>query len=143
MTRRILSIALSAALFLLAAAPRLLAQTPPPTARPTTTQILTMLTVKADVPRAQVMSVLPEEARDTVKLYLDGKIQQWYSRGDGRGVVFILNAATVEEAKALMDQLPLAKAGLATFEFTTLAPLSPLRILLSQPSAPPKAGQPQ
>ena len=138
MTRRILSIALPSTLFLLSGTARLLAQTPP-----AATQVLTMLTVKADVPRAKVMSVLSEEVRDTVKLYLDGKIQQWYSRGDGRGVVFILNAATVEEAKALMDQLPLAKGGLATFEFTTLEPLSPLRLLLSQPSAPPKAGQPQ
>jgi len=31
------------------------------------------------------MNVMPAEIRATVKLYLDGKIRQWYSRGDGRG----------------------------------------------------------
>ena len=43
---------------------------------------------------------MPDEVRATLKLYLDGKIQQWYSRSDGRGVIFILNCTTAAEAKA-------------------------------------------
>jgi hypothetical protein len=86
--------------------------------------------VKSDVDRAQIMKVMPEEVRATVKMYLDGKIQQWYSRSDGRGVVFILNATSVADAKALTDQLPLSKANLATFEYTALSPLGPLRMLI-------------
>ncbi len=101
----------------------------PPTAAPTT-QVLTALTVKTDVDRAQIMKVMPDEVRATVKMYLDGKIQQWYSRSDGRGVVFILNATSVADAKALTDQLPLSKANLATFEYTALSPLGPLRMLI-------------
>jgi hypothetical protein len=101
----------------------------PPAAGPTT-QILTTLTVKTDVDRAEIMKVLPDEVRATVKLYLDGKIQQWYSRSDGRGVIFILNATSVADAKALTDQLPLSKANLATFEYTALSPLGPLRLLM-------------
>jgi hypothetical protein len=101
----------------------------PPTAGPTT-QVLTSLTVKADADRAQIMKVLPDEVRETVKLYLDGKIQQWYSRSDGRGVIFILNATSVADAKATTDQLPLSKANLASFEYTPLSPLGPLRILI-------------
>ena len=101
----------------------------PPAAAPTT-QVLTALTVKSDVDRAQIMKVMPEEVRATVKMYLDGKIQQWYSRSDGRGVVFILNATSVADAKALTDQLPLSKANLATFEYTALSPLGPLRMLI-------------
>jgi hypothetical protein len=112
----------------------------PPTAP--TTAILTSLTIKADVDRARLLQTMPEEVRETVKLYLDGKIQQWYARSDGRGVVFILNCATVAEAKALMDALPLGKANLANFEFTPLGPLTPLRLLLTEPSAAPKGGQP-
>jgi hypothetical protein len=103
------------------------------------TAILTTLTIKPDVDRAQVRKVLPEEVRATVKLYLDGKIQQWYARADGKGVVFLLNCATVPEARALMDGLPLAKANLASFEYTPLAPLTPLRVLLTEPQAPPAA----
>jgi len=108
------------------------AQAPSPTP---TTVVLVNLTIKPDVDRAEVVKVLPDEVRETVKLYLDGRIQQWYSRSDGRGVMFILNASDVASAKAVMDGLPLAKANLANFEFTPLGPLSPLRVLLAPPSA--------
>ena len=112
---------------LLAAAP-LGAQQPPPPGP--TTQVLATLTVKADADRAAIMNVMPAEVRDTVKLYLDGKIQQWYSRADGRGVVFILNAASTADAKSLTDTLPLVKANLVTFDYMPLGPLGPLRLLL-------------
>jgi hypothetical protein len=118
-------IALSA-VFLLAAAP-LSAQSPASTPA---TQVLTSLMVKPDVDRGQLMKVMPDEVRETLKLYLDGKIQQWYSRSDGRGVIFILNCTTAAEAKAITDGLPLSKANLATFEYTPLGPLAPLRMLL-------------
>ena len=105
----------------------------PPAPSPTTA-VLVNLTVKPDVDRAQVMKVLPDEVRATVRLYLDGKIQQWYSRGDGRGVVFIVSATDIAAAKAMMADLPLSRSGLADFEFTALGPLSPLRMLLTSPS---------
>lgn len=117
------------ALFALIAVPLLHAQ-PAPTQ---TNQVLAILTVKVDAARDQLQKVLPSEVRDTVQLYLDGKIQQWYSRGDGKGVVFILNCKDATEAKALTDQLPLSKAGLVTFDYMPLAPLSPLRVLLGPP----------
>jgi hypothetical protein len=96
--------------------------------------MLTTLTVKSDVARDQIMRVMPDEVRVTVQMYLDGKIQQWYARGDGRGVVFILNATSVADAKALTDTLPLSKAGLATFEYMALTPLTPLRMLMAPPA---------
>jgi len=120
---------------LFAASPAL-AQTPPPAAP--TTAILTTLTVKSDIDRAQLAKVMPAEVRDTVKLYLDGKIQQWYARSDGKGVVFILNCSTVAEAKALTDTLPLSKNKLADFEYMPLGPLTPLRYLLAEPATPPR-----
>ncbi|HEY7291758.1 MAG TPA: hypothetical protein VH583_18110 [Vicinamibacterales bacterium] len=110
------------------------AQAPAPTP---TTAVLVNLTVKPDVDRADVMKVLPEEVRETVKLYLDGRIQQWYSRSDGRGVVFILNAPDVASAKAAMEGLPLSKANLVNLEFTPLGPLSPLRVLVAPSPAGP------
>ncbi len=76
------------------------------------------------------MATMQAEIRDTVQLYLDGRIQQWYSRTDGRGVVFLLDCRSVEEAKALTDQLPLIKAKLAKFDFIALSPLRPLGLLL-------------
>jgi hypothetical protein len=106
----------------------------PPAPPAPTTAVLVNLTVKPE-DRAKLPPVMPQEVRDTVRLYLDGKIQQWYSRADGRGVMFILNCTSVEEARTLMGGLPLAKAGLASLDYTALAPLTPLRALLGDPPA--------
>ena len=105
-----------------------------------TTVVMVNLTVKPDIDRALLASTMPSEIRDTVQAYLDGKIQQWFGRSDGRGVMFLVNASSVAEAKALMDALPLAKQGLANFEFTPLGPLGPMRLLLAPPT-PPKGPQ--
>lgn len=108
------------------------AQTPPPPAP--VTAVLVNLTIKPGVDPAALAAVMPDEVRDTVSAYLDGKIQQWYGRADGRGVMFILNAHSVEEAAAVMDALPLGKAKLADFAYTPLTPLTPLRRLLAAPA---------
>lgn len=127
MTRNYVSSAVVACFAVLSAAS---ANAQPPVPTPTTA-VLVNLTIKPDVDRALVLKTLPDEVRETVKLYLDGKIQQWFSRSDGRGVIFIVNAADTATAKAAMEELPLAKAGLASFEYTGLGPLSPLRVLLA------------
>ena len=96
-----------------------------------------MLTIKPDIERERVMKVMPDEIRATVRLYLDGKIRQWYSRADGKGVVFILDCKGVDEARSVMEALPLAKEQLVNLEFTALTPLTPLRLLLDgQPRRP-------
>jgi len=112
------------------------AQTPPPPGP--TTAVLVNLTIKPEVDRQQLMKIMPDEVRATVKLYLDGKIQQWYSRADGRGVMFILNVSTLNDAKAIMEELPLSKANLDNLEYTALGPLSPLRALIAAPVTAPK-----
>ncbi len=111
------------------------AQPPAPTPM---TAVLVNLTIKPEVDRTQVMKLMPDEVRATLKLYLDGRIQQWYSRADGRGVIFILNSTDAAAAKAMMEELPLAKSGLANLEYTALGPLSPLRALLTPPQASSK-----
>ena len=108
----------------------LAAQAPAPP-QPKTTEVLVMLTVKPGIAREQILKVMPDEVRATVRLYLDGKIRQWYSRSDGRGVVFLLDCQDVAEAKAVMESLPLSKEALADYEYTALAPLGPLRLLLN------------
>jgi len=100
------------------------------------TNVMVLLTAKSTVSRADVMKVMPEEVRETALLYLDGKIDHWYSRGDGRGVVFFLRCATVEEAKALMGSLPLDKAGYVDLEYIPVGPLAPLRLLTAKPGGP-------
>ncbi len=99
-------------------------------ALPTTTEVMVILTVKKGVTRQQIMAVMPSEIRATVKLYLDGKIRQWYSRGDGKGVIFLVDAKTADEARAVMDTLPLAKEGLMDHEYIGVGPLMPLMALM-------------
>jgi hypothetical protein len=100
---------------------------------PTTTGVMVILTVKAGITREQVMAVMPAEIRQTVQLYLDGKIREWHSRGDGRGAVFLLNAMDVAEAHAVMEDLPLAKENLMDHEYIAVGPLMPLGLLMARP----------
>jgi hypothetical protein len=53
-----------------------------------------------------------------------------YSRGDGKGVVFLVNATTEDEARAIMGTLPLAKEPLWDEEYVPVGPLMPLRMLI-------------
>ena len=97
---------------------------------PKTTEVMVILTAKQGVTRQQIMNVMPAEIRATVKLYLDGKIRQWYSRGDGRGVIVFLDVKTIEEAHAIMDTLPLSKENLMDHEYIPVGPLMPLTALI-------------
>jgi len=114
-------------LILLMSVHQLDAQAPAP---PKTTDVLVVMTVKAGVPREELAKVLPSEVRATVRLYLDGKLRQWFQRSDGKGVVFILPTTTVADAQAIMESLPLARANLVDHEYVALSPLGPLAALL-------------
>src|SRR6202007_479322 len=96
-----------------------LAQTQQPSgvSSPKTTEVMVIVTARQGVTRPQIMNVMPDEIRATVKLYLDGKVRQWDSRGDGRGVILFLDVKTVEEAHAIMDTLPLSKENLMDHEY--------------------------
>ena len=100
---------------------------------PTITGVMVILTVKAGVTREQVMAVMPAEIRQTVQLYLNGKIREWYSRADGLGVVLLLDTRDVAEAQAIMEGLPLAKQNLMDHEYIAVGPLLPLRLLMANP----------
>jgi hypothetical protein len=104
--------------------------TPQPSQRMTpTTRILAIGTINPGIEFAQVNAILPNEVRDTVNLYLDGKIDQWYSLEDRSGVVFILNVADVDAAHEMLEKLPLGQAHLMSFQLIPIGPLNPLRRL--------------
>ena len=94
-----------------------------------TKEVIAILPAKQGVTREQIMAVMPAEIRATVKLHLDGTIRQWYSKGDGKGVVFVIDAKTAEEAHAILDSLPLAKENLMDHEYIPVGPLMPLAML--------------
>jgi hypothetical protein len=79
----------------------------------------------------QMKEIFPKEVPATLRLYLAGKIDQWWIRQTQTGPVFLLNVTSLEEARALMEKLPLGQAGLMKHEFIELGPLTPLHLLLS------------
>jgi hypothetical protein len=79
----------------------------------------------------QIEEFFPKEVRATLRLYLAGKIDQWWIRQTQTGPVFLLNVTSLEEARALMENLPLGQAGLMKPEFIELGPLTPLYLLLT------------
>ncbi len=102
----------------------------PSIAIPKTTAVLVIETPKPGVTAQQIMAVMPEEIRATLKLYLDGKIREWVSRGDGKGVIFLVDAKTEDEARAIMETLPLAKEQLMDHQYIPVGPLMPLKALV-------------
>jgi hypothetical protein len=111
------------------------AQKPAPSPLPPvpTTKILAIGRLNAPPTPEQLKLLSSQEAPETVRLYLAGKIDQWYSINNGNGVVFLLNVSTVEEAHSLLEALPLGKAKLMTFQLIPLRPLSPLALMLPHP----------
>jgi hypothetical protein len=104
-------------------------QAQPATTSTPTTKILAIGTINPGVDLAKVLEILPTEVRETVNLYLEGKIDQWYSLQDRRGVVFILNVTDPAVAHEMLENLPLGQAHLMSFELIRLGPLNPLRRL--------------
>jgi len=94
-----------------------------------TTRILAVGTINAGADVAAARAILPAEVRETVKLYLDGKIDQWYSLQGRAGVAFILNVTDTAAAREMLEKLPLGQAHLMNFDLIPLAPLNPLRQL--------------
>jgi hypothetical protein len=108
----------------------------PMTTSTPTTKILAIGTINPDVDPAKVFTILPNEVRDTVDLYLNGKIDQWYSQQERRGVVFILNVTDPAAARDMLEKLPLGQAHLMSFELIPIGPLNPLRQLQGMKANP-------
>lgn len=95
-----------------------------------TTKVLAIGSLTGKGSPADAAAVMPQEVPATVRLYLAGKIDSWYVRKDTRGVVFLMNVTTTEEANALLEKMPLGIAGLMKFDLIPIGPLSPLNYLL-------------
>jgi len=78
----------------------------------------------------QRQQVMPNEVPATLKLYLDGKIEQFWYRQDAPGVVFLMNVESVAAAKATVEALPLVTGGYATYDLMQVGPLAPLGLLM-------------
>ena len=87
-------------------------------------KVLAIGSIVKPVTLEQRQEIMPKEVPDTLKLYLDGKIEQFWSRTDKPGVVFLLNVESFEQAKQTLETLPLVSEGIAQYEFIAVGPLT-------------------
>jgi hypothetical protein len=80
----------------------------------------------------QRQQYLPAEVPATLKLYLDGKMEQFWLRDKQVGVIFLMNVDSVGEAARLLKALPLGQANLLTFDLMPIGPLLPLGMLIAK-----------
>ena len=95
----------------------------------TATKLLAIGTSKPMSPEQRKEHMLAEVTA-TLELYLDGKIDQFWHRYDGKGVIFIMTTGSFEEADALLKALPLGLVGILSFELIPIGPLRPIVALL-------------
>jgi hypothetical protein len=103
-------------------------------ARVLTTKVLAIGTWTAKATPETRPAIMPFEARDTLRLQLAGKIDQWFAKTDGSGAVFLMNVTDTAEAHKLLEELPLGQAKMMTFDLIPVGPLWRLGVLLAEPA---------
>ncbi len=98
-------------------------------AKKLTTKVLAIGSWTAKATPETRPAIMPAEARDTMKLMLAGKIDQWFAKIDGSGAVFLMNVTDPAEAHELLENLPLGRADMMRFELIPVGPLWPLGLL--------------
>lgn len=93
-------------------------------------KILAIGTLKT-LTEEQSTRIFPAEVPATLKLYLDGKIEQFWLRDEMKGAVFLMNVESIEEARGHLDALPFTSEALHTFELFPVGPLLPLGFLIA------------
>jgi hypothetical protein len=84
-----------------------------------------ILAMEKEVPGIAVEQFTPHLRAEALRVWELNKaevIREIYFRKDRPAAVLILECANVEEARKVLDTLPLVKAGLITFEIIPLAP---------------------
>ncbi|RFU48548.1 hypothetical protein [Paraburkholderia sp. DHOC27] len=94
-------------------------------------KVFAIATAQPTLTSEKLQQHMPHEVPDTLQLYLDGKVEQFWFR-EKAGPIFLMNVESVEEAKATLNALPLVADGLMTYEFLPVGPLAPLRLLIQK-----------
>jgi len=92
-------------------------------------KVFALYSVKGPLTPEQRKEHMPHEVPATLKLYLEGKIEQFWFR-ENAGPIFLMNVESVDEAKATLSRLPLVANNMATLELIPVSPLLPLGLLI-------------
>ncbi|WP_431256985.1 hypothetical protein ACQ86G_20155 [Roseateles chitinivorans] len=72
---------------------------------------------------------MPAEVHDTVRLYLSGKVDQFWFQ-EKAGPIFLMDVPSLEDARAALNTLPLVASGVMSYELRPVVPLMPLARLI-------------
>jgi hypothetical protein len=95
-------------------------------------QILAISKLKEGVTPDSIGQLGADEVKHTVESYLNGTIRNFWFQVNRPGIVFILECTDEDEARKLMDELPLVVAGLMDVDLIPLQPLKPLGTLIGR-----------
>jgi len=95
-------------------------------------KILAMDELLPGVGMEDIKPHLRDEARHAWRLYEQGVFRELYFRGDRPGAVVILECLDVNEARKIMDELPLVKNKLIEFKFIPLGHFAPFASLFEK-----------
>jgi hypothetical protein len=92
-------------------------------------KVMAIASPKPGLTPEQLKPHMAGEVPATLKLYLDGKVEQFWFR-EKAGPIFLMNVDSVDDAKATLNMLPLVAANLFTYELMPVGPLVPLGRLI-------------
>jgi hypothetical protein len=95
-------------------------------------QILAISKLKEGVTLDKIGQHGADEVKHTLEAYLDGKIRNFWFQVNRPGVVFILESTDENEARCVMEELPLVVAGLMNLDLIPLQPLKSLGTLIGR-----------
>ena len=95
-------------------------------------KILAIDTVLPEATPEKIKENFLKEVNHTMNMYLADVVREIYFRQDRSGTVLMLEAPSLEDARAMLDKLPMVKAGLINFELIPLGPFVPLALLLDE-----------
>jgi hypothetical protein len=81
-----------------------------------------VVATRADAPAEDFAPHMEAESKMALGMFAEDFIREIYSRKDGMGAVLVMEADSEDAVKARLDQLPLVKAGLLTYEIYAVGP---------------------
>jgi hypothetical protein len=93
-------------------------------------KVMAIGSIKDPLTKEQQAHYMPNEVPQTLQLYLDGKMEQFWLRDNDKGVIFLMNVESVNEADRLLRALPLGRDEVLTFDLLPVGPLLPLGMLI-------------
>lgn len=80
-------------------------------------KVIVIATRKQDAKPEEFAPHLDAEVKHALGMYRDEAVREIYSRADGKGAIIVLECGDIAQAEQLVAGLPLAAAGLLSFEF--------------------------